>query len=145
MTTKSKIMDILYRNPKRFILNIITYRKFLWKNNWFDHYYIFFMLSEKLKNDVRMYKKYSYHAHPEKIINSMELCIMILNRIINDDYLQNALMFYEKQYPDWYTDLRDIPYDRWFRRCAEQEERQRKQDVGYLFGVMSKHVRSWWD
>lgn len=136
-----------YYNCKNFFINIYKYRKFLYTNSWWDHYFIYYLLREKLLNDLKMYKKHSYIAEYQlsKIINSMSLCIMILNRLIDDNYLHNSLYFYDKKYPDWMLNgIFGIPDEKWFSRCSNRSDKQRKQDVEYLFKIMSKYIESWW-
>ena len=136
----------MFHKLKRFFRNLWDFRRFLWNNDWWDSYHILYMLREKLKVDVKYYKKYHMNAHPEPIINSMELCIMLLNRIIKDDYLMNALRPYNKKYPNWlFKGVMNIPNPKWFKRCGDIAHRQEKQDIEYLFSHMNKYIKIWWD
>lgn len=143
----NKVKDFYY-NFKNFFINIYKYRKFLYINSWCDHYFIYYLLREKLVNDLKMYKKHSCIAEYQlkNIVDSMSLCIMILNRLIDDNYLFNALYFYDKKYPDWmFGDGIEVPDPEWYRRCSAREEKQRKQDIDYLFKIMSKNIEGWWE
>ena len=94
------------------------------------------------------YKKHSCIAEYQlkNIVDSMSLCIMILNRLIDDNYLFNALHFYEKKNPDWMLNgVGGIPDEKWFGRCSKRVDKQRKQDIDYLFKIMSKNIENWWD
>ncbi len=133
-----------------FFKNIFKYRRFLWTNHWWDSHYIFYMLREKLIVDVEYYKKYGCHLHAQNDIDEMEFCIKLLNRIIKDEYISNALMPYNKKYPDWrdlieYNADKRMQGQRLFHRCCKRSDRQEKQDVDYLFKYLSKHITSWWD
>ena len=128
---------------KNFIKNIWNFRKFLWENRWWDYSFIFFMLREKLKIDVKYYKRHSINKYACDQIKRMNLCIKVLNRILEHDYTENALSFFEKDYPDWH---RTKNYDKKrFVKCLQQEERQQKQDIEYLFKLLTKYIRTWWD
>ena len=138
----------LYYNCKNFFINIYKYRNFLYINSWCDHYFIYYLLREKLVNDLKMYKKHSCIAEYQlkNIVDSMSLCIMILNRLIDDNYLFNALHFYEKKYPDWMLNgIFGILEGKWFDRCSKRVDKQRKQDIDYLFKIMSKNIENWWN
>lgn len=142
----NKILNLLYYGPKNFIHNLWAYRKFLWTDRWYDDHYLYFMMREKLRHDRGMYKKYSLNLHSQDQINSMKRCILVLDRIINDNYFDNALYFYEKEHPDWYGDItRDIPDRKWFRRCSDKASKQRQQDIDYLWSLVGKYSKSWWD
>ncbi len=136
------------RSIKRFFRNLWDYKRFLWENNWWDSYYIFYSLREKLRVDVKYYKKYGIHLYVQKDIDRMEFCIKLLNRIINDEYLNNALLFFEKEYPNWldYALTDKCKYDKkWFRRCSKNSDRQKQQDINYLFKYIGKHIQEFWD
>ena len=107
----------LYYNCKNFFINIYKYRKFLYTDSWWDNYFIYYLLREKLVNDLKMYKKHSCIAEYQlkNIVDSMSLCIMILNRLVDDNYLHNDLHFYEKKNPDWMLNgVGGIPDEKWF-------------------------------
>ena len=139
----------MFNNIKSFIMNLWNFKKFLWVNRWWDSHFIFFMLREKLKVDVKYYKKYGHHLYVQRDIDKMELCIKLLNRIIDEDYLTRALIPFNKKYPEY--EFEDI-FQEWkdeknnnFHKCCKVSERQEKQDIEYLFKYLSKHTRSWWD
>ena len=128
-----------------FIKNIWHFRKFLWENRWWDYYFIFFMLREKLKVDVKYYKKYSLNKYAQDQIMQMKLCIKILKRINDDNYLENALFFFEKEYPNWMKNLNSIADEKWYKRCISRADKQKQQDIEYLFKYLCKHIQNWWD
>jgi hypothetical protein len=137
---------VMFYNIKNFLKNIWIYRKFLWNDRWWDDYYIFFMLREKLKADVIRYEKYGIHLYKQDQIDKMKLCVKLLNRIINDEYLDRALLFYEKKYPDWLKyRLGENPEGEWFLKCTRQSDVQKQKDINYLFKYLSKHIQEFWD
>ena len=138
-------MNNLYYNIKNFIKNLIKYRRLLWIDRWWDDYYIFFMLREKLIEDVKKYKKYGIHLYVQKDIDKMEFCIKLLNRICDDGYLKNALFFYNKKYPEWGSLTEELDEPKMFHRCCERERYLKQQDIDFLFKYMSKHILGWWD
>lgn len=151
-----KIKKVLWRLPKNFLINIWKYKRFLWNDFWWDSHHIFYMLREKLKNDVKMYKKYAWNLNADGLIEEMELCIKLLNRIIKDEYLDNALIPFDKKYSNWmeknflikdgkYMGFSDKKQSKLFSKAGERSELQLKQDVEYLFKIMNKHILTWWD
>jgi hypothetical protein len=143
-TIKSKIMSLQekYKGCMSFILNIIKYKDFLWNDHYWDYHYLLVMLRDKLKNDIEGYQKEDILEYPEKVTDSMQLCVMLLNRLIKDDYIENAFYLYNKKYPD------DLPFnivnEKYFRRCSKRAGLQKEQDRDYLFRTMQKHIFGWW-
>ena len=156
-----RIKDFWY-NIKFFCRNFWNYKSFLWNNNWFDSAYIFEMLKKKLQIDIKYYKKYGYGLYSYKLTNQMELCIKILNRIIDDDYISNAFVHHDKKWGDISLDIEKegkliLSRNKVITKDEEKQERaessklhkhsdyMKKQDIGYLFKNMNKHILSWWD
>jgi hypothetical protein len=69
---------------------------------------------------------YAMSSNAEKDAKEMKKCIILLDRLINDDY---------------------IDYERGdnIRELYEKEERMINQDLDLLFKIIRKHIRTWWD
>ena len=149
-------LGTMYQSTINFIRNVWKYRRFLKKDSWWDYHFIFEMLRDKLNYDLEMYRTKSFNARPEPIIKSLNLCVNLLNRLIKDNYFDNAFLFYEKKYPDWYLyenlfcpNISQKEKDRTnvsvSIKCLKRADAQKIQDVQYLFKIMSKHILTWWD
>jgi len=152
---------------KEGIINLIKWFPVIWKDRWWDDHYIFVILQFKLSDMEKKYRKDSIHLYKDHTADKMKLCVMLLNRIIKDDYLENALMFHNKKWGD----LRIITTPtEGSRTCSlefrsenatgetqikeenkarmkwyEHSENQKNQDIDMLFNKMAKHIQGWWD
>ena len=137
---------------KNFIKNTWHFRGFLQNNESWSYIYLFCMLREKLKTDIKQHKQrniiLSQHNNLKKcallddIISQMEFCIKILNRIICDEYVKNAFFPFDKKYPNW---AKDKKYDKkLFRDCFSKAKKQKQQDIDLFFEYLSKHIQNWW-
>jgi len=157
--------DTLWYGPRSFIGNIIKYKKFLWSDRWFDHYYLFNVLKIKLESDSKSYRKYGMCVDADKLADEMDKCISFLNKIIKDEYEEEALKDH---------DLKWGKLDFNFEKCKggsllnryrsnvltkndEEQERKefmdymsiadlnRKNDIKDLFEMISDNILKWWD
>ena len=44
------------------------------------------------------HRKYSYSSNKDNVTKQIEICVMLLNRIVRDDYLSNALTQHEAKW-----------------------------------------------
>ena len=157
----SKCKDIIYRNPKNFLNNIITYRKFLTNDHWWDHHYLFSMLREKLYNDKIKHQKYGI-CENQKIINDLDYCIKLLNEIIKDEYDEKHLYYHDLKWGQlnpyidennrWHsnrkyvkTEQDEIQESKEFFICIDNASKERQYDIQKLFIYISNNILNWWD
>jgi hypothetical protein len=97
---------------------------------------------------------------------NMDLCLKVLDRIIAENYLDNAFMWHDKKWGDiqMWTESVDDKYSelkitrpgikneqdekqesREFLKWGDVADRQEKQDIDFLLTKIKKHVRRWWD
>ena len=81
---KNSILDVIWYGPISFLHNIILYRKFLWKNRWWDYYYLLDILQLKLEIDAKYYRKLGMSMESKKMAEEMENCAALINRIKED-------------------------------------------------------------
>lgn len=143
-------MHIL-RNINNAIANLWHFREVILHDQWWDSYFVFKVLKVKLEKDVKQYEKYGIHLHVQNDIDKMQACIRLLDRITKNEYLDNALMFFNKEHPDYFDDIDfdnryiDKGIQKKLSRLYKQSGRQEKQDVEMLFDLMKKHIKDWWD
>ena len=135
-----------------------------------DHSYLFIILKHKL---ILMNKFFdsdlAMSAYASKEAAKMRRCILILNRLIKYDY--SILSGYNQLDEKWgpivtqchpieskpgfktlYISRKGVvtpkdkkQLDKDIRRYDRKEVALQKQDVDYLFKLLSKHVNCWWD
>ena len=123
--------------------------------------------SIKLKNMEKYFKKYNRYVGIEKDIDNMHKCILLLDRIIKDNYYENVFKYYEKKWgaPEMrFIDCNDhkskkikiihsnvitekdkILCEKEFKILCEKEFTMKQQDIDLLFNIMRKKIFGWWD
>ena len=108
-----------------------------------------------------------HHLYREKDADQIKVCILLIKRIMDDDYGENAFKRHDEKWGD--SEMNFIPTDnpelsemkidyenvvtekdkeqerKDFKLAIEQEEMLKKQDTDLLFKLMARHIRSWWD
>jgi hypothetical protein len=110
------------------IKSLLFWLPVIWNDRHWDHYFLYKILHHKLLG-IEKTSKNSLHLHWGREIQRIKVCISLLNRLLEDEYFENA----EKN-----------PYNWGYKRIFEHEERQIVQDVDMLFTYMKKYIRTWW-
>ena len=120
-----KVKDF-FRGIKPGIGNIIEWFTVIYKDRWWDHSFLYRILSFKLRQIERNFRGRGVAVHTEKELRKIKTCYLLLDRLINDDY---------------------VSYKRGdnIRKSHEKEERMINQDLDLLFKIMRKQIRVWWD
>jgi Holliday junction resolvase-like predicted endonuclease len=92
----------------------------------------------------------------------MKLCVMLLNRIIDDNYLFNVYKYHDEKWgdldmifnddnsihiyrPKVITEEDKIQERKEDKILRKREDYLQKQDINFLFDTMKKHILTWWD
>lgn len=163
-----------YRSIRRALVNYKRWWKVIGKNYNFDSYYIYELLRHKLIIDEKFYRSDgAWGMGANKLADQMKLCIMLLNRIMDDNYHENAFYFHDKKWGeldmwstphkkkngDISTELHELSFNRRkicntneyeqelkeSRRLYKHADYMRQQDIDYLFKTMAKRIQGWWD
>lgn len=135
----------------------------IWQDHDWDHYYFVKMLRHKLISMLNFYTSdQAWCSDAEEISNQIHECVIILDRIIEDNYNKIAWIRHdltwgelelgkdEKGYPIFtrkhaITDeLRETEKKRFMTLC-EQEDKLRKEDIKKLFELIGENFENWWD
>ena len=162
-----KVKDF-FRNIKLGIPNLIKWIPVIWGDRDWDQYFLYIILKFKLEQMVKLQLKYGHSVNSEMYANQMKTCILLLDRIVKDDYLMNALKPHEKKWGESRLNFKPVPdntelYEGIYtvekvtnKKEKEQEDKERmriyknvdnlqKQDLDMLFKNMRKHIEGWWD
>ena len=135
------------------------------KDRYWDDYFIWTLLQHKFKSMERFYR---YKARPivgDNRAKRIRVCKLLLKRITDDNYLELAFRQHEIKwgelkfsYKPYKGKLTAIDIHRTkvtpeteaqerieSKRCHELEDYLRKQDLTYLFYLINKYSRGWWD
>lgn len=147
------------------IRNFWRWKEVIWNDRNWDETYLYRIMKHKMELMYKDVEKYSHHLYVEDELKSIKKCISILNRLINQEYEENALHFHDKKWGE--IKINTIPYDdeyvqldvyRPYARQIGMEEQEVKefmkwmrhrdymetQDIEFLFNTMKKYVRKWW-
>jgi hypothetical protein len=155
-----KILDFP-RNVKYGVQNLVKWFPVIWTDRWWDLYFIYPILHKKLSMVEKATRKYGHHVHAERDADKIKVCVLLLKRIMDDGYFKNAFKRHNEKWGDSNVSFEDsfikITYEKAkteedkkeerkdFKRAVEHEELLNQQDINYLFKMMSKHLRTWWD
>jgi hypothetical protein len=162
------ILRSFYSAIKNGILNLISWFPIIWQDRHYDSYYIFQVLRHKLKLTEEHIREHDNHLGAHKDADKIKRCIFLLNRIIEDNYFEHAMKCHDKKwgkctmthkpiedqpgyseliitYEHVKTEKDEKEQKKHIKRCFRHEAYLEKQDVEYLFKLMSKHIKYWWD
>jgi hypothetical protein len=148
--------------------NLIKWFPVIWTDREWDYWFIYKMLHHKLDLMEKSIRKYGMHVHNERDADSIRKCVLILKRLKEDDYHNMAFKPYYKKwgeaemlftdiedepglsslqlkYPNVITEQDEILQNKEFKRYSDSEQTLKEQDLDMLFGLMRKHIQSWWD
>jgi hypothetical protein len=146
---------------KQGVKNIIIWLPIIWKDRDFDHSYMYEIMYFKLRNMQKFFESNNTmcansNCRARQIMIAKNLC----KRLIEQNYLSNALTNYESKYGDNYDfhfePVEGKPFHRlvwdWtekqekeFKKASDHSEYMEQQDLNYLFTHMRKYIQGWWD
>ena len=142
----------LFRSVKR----LFYWLPVIWHDRDWDEHFFFIILRHKLKSMEKYFSKNAHFLGMEKEAKRMEICIMLLDRLIAEEYMDIAFKEHEKKWGDfvWESDnlhrtkVTPETKDReWIeaKHCYELEDYLRQQDISHFCKTISKYVHGWWD
>ena len=161
-------LDTQWRNLKHGVKNIIIWFPTVWKDRWWDHHFFFVILHKKLSLMEKNFREHGHHLNHEKDADKMKRCVLLLDRIIKDEYHDMVFKNHDEKWGDidfkftpcedreGYSELDIIRSNaktkeekeqerQEFRRIMRNPEKLLQQDVDTLFKFLNKHIRTWWD
>jgi len=153
----------IYRYLKHGIKNLIYWFPVIWQDRNFDHYYLSSILRYKLNDMVKYYNgPHAWGVDAPKLAHEMKVCVIILDRIIKDDYNREGYDAHDKKWGELVFDF-DTPGNLLLKRSKrvtkeeeeieqkeyseiyKKEEEDREKDIETLFDIIRKNIRNWWD
>ena len=145
-------MRTFFRNIKR----LFYWLPIIWKDRDWDEHFFLIILRHKLKSMHKFFEKNAHFVGMKKKARRIKICVMLLNRLIAEQYMKIAFKEHEKKWGDFTYDLNDIRRTKVTpetkdqermesRHCSELENHLRQQDIDWLCKIISKYSRGWWD
>ena len=169
---KSVKHDIVYPFKRfyRFVIKLFKYGKLLWSDFEFDWIYLLKVLRLKMQLMAENFDKNGITVSAPQKAKELRLCIALIDRIISNEYDTLAHEQLERKYGKliWDDKPIEIGGKRYYEvniyrerapkgtpayeeerkassKAFADAERQRKQDIAYLFETMRKRLEGWWD
>ena len=156
------------RQIRQGIKNLIIWFPVIWKDRWWDHVFLYEIMRYKLHLMEKNLRVHGHHVKHIEDANKIKTCVVLLDRLIKDEYHDNAFKNHYKkwgqpvmEFKDWEEDpeyqVLKINYPnvktdkdkeievKGFKRMSEKEAELREQDLDMLFKLMRKNIQSWWD
>ena len=108
--------------------NLLRWIPIIWNDEQWDHYYIFEILKYKLIFTAEHTRKYGYHIDSDYEADRMMLCVRLIEKIQNEEYMEELI-----NDDDLTAEKIDTAYNK------QKKARQ------ILFKLLDKHIEGWWD
>lgn len=110
------------------IKNIIRWIPILWKDQDWDHFFIYEILKNKLKFQSEHIRKYGYHTRSEKDAAEIDYAIQLIEIVQYEKMMDDAF-----NNENWNEDELDAAID------AHNQKRKE------LFQYLEQNIEKWWD
>lgn len=151
------------------IINVFVWLPIIWNDHDWDHVYFYIIIRHKLKRMEKFFRgPNALCLGSKKQANKIHKCVLVLDRLIEDDYYRLAGMeLFDKKWGALRMEtapinkkgfvrlllhreniitLEDsINSDREFKSILKKKDALIKQDLVYLFNQLQKHITFWWD
>ena len=130
MLIKDQIRSI-YFNTRRIIRktkNVLCWLPIIWKDEQWDHYYIFEILKHKLIIMSNAIRENGNHTMAEYDADRMMLAVRLINKVQNEDYL-----------------IEFINDDNLTKENIIAGERKHNKAKRILFKLLENYIERWWD
>jgi hypothetical protein len=116
------------RQFKRRLKNLFCWLPIIWKDEQWDYYYIFEILKHKLLFTAEHTFKYGYHASSNYDADRMMLCVRLIEKIQNEEYMDVLI-----NDDNLTTEKINTAYNK--------HNKARK----LLFNILEQNIEQWWD
>jgi len=144
-----------FRNTKRGIANIIKWFPVIWRDRDWDHYYIYLIWYKKFDNMEKFFNSdKAWTAKSEGIAEQIHEVKLLCEKLMKDDYLEEALKPYEEKYGD--VELfkiidNELEYNvdeetvsaHW--KCGKLADKNREEDKNRMFDLLKLNIENFWD
>ena len=112
----------------RRIRNTFRWLPIIWKDEQWDYYHIFEILKHKLIFTAEHTRKYGYHVNSKYDANRMMLCVRLIEKVQNEEYIEALIN------DDNLTAEK-------INTAYNKQNKARK----LLFNILEQNIEQWWD
>lgn len=146
--------------------NCIKYFPLIWNDRDWDYHYILILLKTKLEKMIPIFEN-GYHTGSKKSAKEIKICVNLLERLIEDNYISLSSDEIEKrlgktqrreielkggglQLEVWNGDEEEYnknqeKYYKIKKSIYKKWDRKKKEDTKYLFNLISRKIYTWWE
>ncbi len=138
-------LKMFWYNFKWFFINIYRLRYSLTHIRCWDYSGIYLLLRDQIREMEASQTKYSNHLCKDTNSKRMKVCLNLLDRLIEDEYMIEKQNFHGtgKGWRDWYfTPKYFFPTNEKF--MWKLSDARQKQDKELLFKYLNKYSSHWW-
>ena len=150
----------MIRDTKQGIKNLAKWFSIIWQDRDWDQSYLYEIIKFKLEQMESYHREHGITLNAYKYADQMRVCVNLLDRLIKDDYAENAFKHHDKKWGDGrltfnpkfsverekaITDKEKAQERKEWNRLYEHSDNLHKQDLDMLFTNMRKHIEGWWD
>jgi hypothetical protein len=149
-----KFIETLIENIKTGIKNCCLWIKVIWIDKQWDDYFFLKIMRFKLSLMENYFRFHGMSTESENDANKMKRCIVLLDRILDDNYSEEAFSEYNKKYKINNDDfdlasitkpIKDPTQQADFKSAIQIETEMKENDFNELFQIIRENIQSWWD
>lgn len=111
------------------VKNIWRWRKVIYKDRDWDHWYIYEILKTKLKFQADYIATNSYHERAGEDVKEIRECIELIDKVQNEFYIDEIL---------------NLDQSKWTLDRIKEAEDSHNQAKRQLFKLLDKNIEHWW-
>jgi hypothetical protein len=137
-------VELPYYNFKHFFINTWKLRKELSEARPYDWTGVLSLMQGQLKMMEESQRLHSQHLYCQDRAKEIRVCIHLLERIINDDYLKLNYKVAEGKsiFQGKWEFKHDLPKS--VKYCIKQQHILKKQDMELLTNILRRSLFDWW-
>jgi hypothetical protein len=142
------------RSFKTGMKNLIKWFPIIYKDRDWDHYFIYAILHKKFDNMEKFFNSDKAWSSSEKIAEQINEVKILCEKLMDYDYLSEALKPFEEKYGDIeifkFIDnkLEYIVDDEtllMYRECGKLSDKNEENDKNKLFDLLKLNINNFWD
>lgn len=110
------------------ISKVIKWLPVIWRDQDWDHWFIYQILKVKLNQQSKYIRKNGYHDMSNYDADRMDLCVRLIEKVQMEEYLDEAMR-----------------RKSWTVESMEAAEKKHNKARRLLFKVLEQNIERWWD
>jgi hypothetical protein len=147
-------VETLVDNIKNGVENCYLWIKTIWVDKQWDDYFFLKIMKLKLTLMEKYFRHHGMSTESVKDADNIKRCITLLDRILNDNYSEEAFAEYNRKYKINNDDfdlasitkpIVDPTQQADFKSAIQIETDMKENDFNELFKIIRENIQSWWD